>query len=769
MYRAAALLILVPAALCAQVASEEVPLKNWQAAAYWQPTPVEEQASAANPDADRNAGGMDDSAPGSGPLVFVGITPCRLVDTRATQRFSGAFGPPSLSGTGRRTIPLRSSATCAIPAIAQAYSLNVTRLPRVPLGFIKVLATGQTLPGASNALSSTPGFLVNGAFVALAGTDGSVDVYASAPTDLILDINGFYVPAAALLPADRQARERAQGASGDEGAEVFASRLENAPLASGGAEAAASSSANDASLAGQVSLDALRAGDKSMTFNGLTNSITVDSAVPPLPSKPNELYIGGDNGSGAGAIPFSKIKVGIGTRDTSGGAKLKIFDPSSPGIELNSGPARLLLNVATCTTCFSTVASPGDAIVSANSGGSEDLILAARNGNQGAIRFTTGQAHLCGDPDTESQKMVLTNAGNLGIGPNFTTGQFCGGPQQVTERLDVDGRARIRNLPPGNTLTNVVVATPQGVLSIRPASTLGVVGPQGPQGPAGPQGPQGPAGAAGDPADDWVRAGGNMFPFDLTDNVGVGTNTPTGRLHVVQTAPALAGDQFALRVQNSSTVSNGQRVGIEVQNTGPLGGFKDDVGIWVRTVNGSSDVHANMAAVLDGNVAIGTLSIGNQEIGTQGKYVLSMKDGSAPITPPSAYQGIQLWSQSGELRVMDAALHVTTLSPHNFSMMPASEPMAWSFYSENPQLHKKISVDMLRLTRVVERISGERLALIRDLDDASKEGAADGVEAVAAGDLLDLRAELLGAKNRLAALEAQIASLKAMLIKSGPR
>jgi hypothetical protein len=71
---------------------------------------------------------------------------------------------------------------------------------------------------------------------------------------------------------------------------------------------------------------------------------------------------------------------------------------------------------------------------------------------------------------------------------------------------------------------------------------------------------------------------------------------------------------------------NGRRVGIEIHNVGPLIGLNEDVGLWVRTVNGNSlaNVHANIAAVLDGNVAIGTLS-GGQEIGTQGQYVLSMK------------------------------------------------------------------------------------------------------------------------------------------------
>lgn len=66
-------------------------------------------------------------------------------------------------------------------------------------------------------------------------------------------------------------------------------------------------------------------------------------------------------------------------------------------------------------------------------------------------------------------------------------------------------------------------------------------------------------------------------------------------------------------------------------------------------------------------------------------------------------------SSSSELKVRDEAGNITTLSPHNFSLMPegASEEMAWSYYSEKNG--KKINVDMLRLARLVEQISGEQI------------------------------------------------------------
>jgi len=74
--------------------------------------------------------------------------------------------------------------------------------------------------------------------------------------------------------------------------------------------------------------------------------------------------------------------------------------------------------------------------------------------------------------------------------------------------------------------------------------------------------------------------------------------------------------------------------------------------------------------------------------------------------------GIYLFAEdvanSSELKVVDEATNVTTLSPHNFSICGGpSEDMAWAYYSENKG--KKINVDMLKLARLVEDLSGEKL------------------------------------------------------------
>jgi hypothetical protein len=66
-------------------------------------------------------------------------------------------------------------------------------------------------------------------------------------------------------------------------------------------------------------------------------------------------------------------------------------------------------------------------------------------------------------------------------------------------------------------------------------------------------------------------------------------------------------------------------------------------------------------------------------------------------------------SSSSELKVRDEAGNITTLSPHNFDLIPEgpSEDMAWSYYSERDG--KRINVDMLKAIRLLEKLSGEQL------------------------------------------------------------
>ncbi len=123
-------------------------------------------------------------------LRFVPIAPCRVVDTRPSEGKTGLFGPPAIAGQGSRDIPIPTG-SCPVPATAAAYSVSVTVVPPGPLGYLTVWPTGQPQPYVST-VNSTDGSVVANAAIVPAGTDGSISVFASNDTDLVIDINGYF-------------------------------------------------------------------------------------------------------------------------------------------------------------------------------------------------------------------------------------------------------------------------------------------------------------------------------------------------------------------------------------------------------------------------------------------------------------------------------------------------------------------------------------------------------------------------------------------------
>jgi hypothetical protein len=125
------------------------------------------------------------------PLQFVPVAPCRIIDTRSAD---GPLGGPSIPAHGTRSIPVPSS-SCGIPSNAAAYSLNVTVVPPLDgvLGYLTVWPTGQPQPNVST-LNSLDGEILANAAIVPAGTGGSIDAFATDDTDLVIDINGYFVP-----------------------------------------------------------------------------------------------------------------------------------------------------------------------------------------------------------------------------------------------------------------------------------------------------------------------------------------------------------------------------------------------------------------------------------------------------------------------------------------------------------------------------------------------------------------------------------------------
>jgi len=75
-----------------------------------------------------------------------------------------------------------------------------------------------------------------------------------------------------------------------------------------------------------------------------------------------------------------------------------------------------------------------------------------------------------------------------------------------------------------------------------------------------------------------------------------------------------------------------------------------------------------------------------------------------------------IYSRNGELNAVDESGNLTVISPHHFSLIEPSDPMAWSFYSKNESLNQQLNVDMMRVVRLVENLAGEQLIYKADLD-----------------------------------------------------
>jgi hypothetical protein len=134
------------------------------------------------------------------PANFVNLQPCRVVDTREGW---GELGSPSLV-PGTRDFPILQS-RCNIPSNASAYSFNVTVVPKGTLSWLTLFPTGQDKPFVST-LNSYTGIVVANSAIIPAGVDGKVSVYVTDPTELIIDIDGYFVNAGTSVGSAGQYR-----------------------------------------------------------------------------------------------------------------------------------------------------------------------------------------------------------------------------------------------------------------------------------------------------------------------------------------------------------------------------------------------------------------------------------------------------------------------------------------------------------------------------------------------------------------------------------
>lgn len=135
------------------------------------------------------------SAPGAQTYQFYPLTPCRVIDTRNA---NGELGGPPLVGAQARNFDVLTSTCIPQHVSIAAYAFNVTVVPYPGgqrLGYLTMWPEGQTQPQVSTLNNGTATSVANAAIVP-AGTSGGISVYASASTQLIVDIDGYFAPPA---------------------------------------------------------------------------------------------------------------------------------------------------------------------------------------------------------------------------------------------------------------------------------------------------------------------------------------------------------------------------------------------------------------------------------------------------------------------------------------------------------------------------------------------------------------------------------------------
>ena len=121
------------------------------------------------------------------------------MDTRGPGGSSktGAFGAPSLLANQARVVPVPSS-NCGVPASA-AYSLNFVSItpPGQAVGWVAAWPDDKPWPGTV-ILNAPQGGIVNNSATVLAGADGGIQVLATDNSDIVIDMNGYFVQASTV-------------------------------------------------------------------------------------------------------------------------------------------------------------------------------------------------------------------------------------------------------------------------------------------------------------------------------------------------------------------------------------------------------------------------------------------------------------------------------------------------------------------------------------------------------------------------------------------
>lgn len=243
----------------------------------------------------------------------------------------------------------------------------------------------------------------------------------------------------------------------------------------------------------------------------------------------------------------------------------------------------------------------------------------------------------------------------------------------------------------------------------------------------------------------WVVTNGRM---------GVGTSTPGDRIEILSevtgavglqisnysttnpiplinfrsssgtaAAPALVGNGFLLwrmfsQAHDGSQFRGAARIDAVVDGTPGASDLPSRLAFHTSP-DGTATITERMRIDNAGNMGLGATSFG-----TSAAKVFAIGEGTPPTSSPADM--VQFFSTSpaagqAEAYVLDEQGNTTLLSPHGFRLFqPDIEDPAlpWVYLSKNFYAGKEINVDMLKLARLVEQLSGEQIVYVRDLPDS---------------------------------------------------
>ena len=361
-------------------------------------------------------------------LLYIAITPCRIMDTRHNSGKTGAFGPPSLVAGSARTVPVPSS-KCGVPEAA-AYSMNFVSVtpPGRLVGWIAAWPDHTPWPGTV-VLNAPLGGTVDNSAIVGAGADGGIQLLTSNNGDLVIYVTGYFVRAATAAgpvgPAGKTGPMGPAGLTGAAGA--------IGPQGLMGNTGAASTVAGPAGLTGAA------------------------GAIGPQGPIGNT----GAASTVAGPAGLTGAAGAIGPQGPTGntGAASTVAGPAGPtGAAGAIGPQGPIGN----TGAASTVAGPAGLTGAAGAIGPQGLI-----GNTGAASTVAGPTGLTGAAGAIGPQGPIGNTGAASTvaGPTGLTGAAGAiGPQGLI----------------GNTGAASTVAGPTGL-----TGAAGAIGPQGPSGLTG--------------------------------------------------------------------------------------------------------------------------------------------------------------------------------------------------------------------------------------------------------------------------------------------